>query len=362
MRRGGPPRPRCAKGGAGPAGLGKPLRSIVTLAAALIGGALATALGVPAGPLVGGAVAATLVVAGGRGGAVPIALRDLAFSAIGVTLGAGIGPDVLSDLARWPLSLGALAVAVALIMAASGRLLGRLGMERGTAMLAVSPGALSLALSLSEETGRDTRSVSILQAVRLLTVTVALPPVLSLMGQSGAPAPQAAAAADTGYGAGLVLLGLTFLAGRLGGRLGVPAAMLLAGVTVSGAAHVSGLVVGRLPAPVTFVGFAVAGAVIGARFEGVTRREILRTGRLGLVLTAVAVAIAAAAAWAVSWALALPFGQVMVAFAPGGVEAMASMALFLGHDPVYVGTHHIARILGLALVLPWFVPRSGRGP
>ena len=333
------------------------------MVAAVLGGALAAWAGVPAGPLVGGAVAATLAVATGRGGAVPPRLRDLAFATIGVTLGAGIEPDILSDLARWPLSLAALAGVVALTMVASGSLLTRrLRMERGTALLAVSPGALSLAIAISEETRRDTRSVAILQAVRLLAVTVALPPLLTLAGPSGPVHSPTAPPADTGYGAGVLLLALAFALGRLGARARVPAAFLLAGVAVSGGAHAAGLVVGRLPGPLTFAGFAVAGAVIGARFEGVTLPELRRTGALALGLTGVAVLIAAAAAGLVAPLLGMPFGQVMVAFAPGGVEAMASMALFLGHDPVYIGTHHILRILGLAVALPWLLARIGPPP
>ena len=328
----------------------------------MLGGALAAWAGVPAGPLVGGAVAATLAVATGRGGAVPTRLRDLAFATIGVTLGAGIEPDILSDLARWPLSLAALAGVVALTMVTLSSLLTRRGMERGTALLAVSPGALSLAIAISEETRRDTRSVAILQAVRLLAVTVALPPLLALAGPSGPVHSPTAPPADTGYGAGILLLALAFALGRLGARTRVPAAFLLAGVAVSGGAHAAGLVVGRLPGPLTFVGFAVAGAVIGARFEGVTLPDLRRMGVLALGLTGVAVLIAAAAAGVVAPLLGMPFGQVMVAFAPGGVEAMASMALFLGHDPVYVGTHHILRILGLAVTLPWLLARIGPPP
>ena len=50
--------------------------------------------------------------------------------------------------------------------------------------------------------------------------------------------------------------------------------------------------------------------------------------------------------------LELPFTQVWIAFAPGGLEAMAAMAIALGFDPAYVGTHHILRFIGLALVVP----------
>jgi uncharacterized membrane protein AbrB (regulator of aidB expression) len=42
----------------------------------------------------------------------------------------------------------------------------------------------------------------------------------------------------------------------------------------------------------------------------------------------------------------------MAAFAPGGLEAMAMLAFAMGLDPLYVGAHHLARFMGLGLVLP----------
>ena len=50
--------------------------------------------------------------------------------------------------------------------------------------------------------------------------------------------------------------------------------------------------------------------------------------------------------------LGLPFGQVWVAYAPGGVEAMAAMAIALGYDSAFVATHHLFRIILLLFLLP----------
>jgi hypothetical protein len=47
-----------------------------------------------------------------------------------------------------------------------------------------------------------------------------------------------------------------------------------------------------------------------------------------------------------------PFAQIWIAYAPGGVEGMAAMALSLHLDPVFVATHHIFRILALIGLLP----------
>lgn len=329
----------------------------ITIGVAALGALVATGAGLPAGPLLGAALSVTAFALAGGQARVPDRLRDLAFATIGVALGAGIGPGFLSDLVRWPLSLAVLAGVIILTMALSSLLLRRGGMEAGTALLAISPGALSVALSLSEETGRDTRTVAILQAVRLLALTVALPPVLTAT--TGMPQVDRGplTAVDTGYIAGAALLAFAMAGGWLGARLRVPAAYLLAGFAVSGAAHVGGLLKGQLPAPASFAGFFIAGAVIGVRFRGVTAAEARRSIGLALGLTALATGIAAAAAAVLAPALGMPIGQVMIAFAPGGVEAMASMALFLDYDPVYVSVHHVARILALVMVLPWLLSR-----
>lgn len=50
--------------------------------------------------------------------------------------------------------------------------------------------------------------------------------------------------------------------------------------------------------------------------------------------------------------LGLPFGQLWVSYAPGGVEAMVAMALSLGYDSAFVATHHLFRIILLIFILP----------
>ena len=56
--------------------------------------------------------------------------------------------------------------------------------------------------------------------------------------------------------------------------------------------------------------------------------------------------------------MGLPFGQVWLAYAPGGIEAMAIMAFALHLDAAFVGAHHVLRILGLSLLSPWWRRRG----
>jgi hypothetical protein len=64
-------------------------------------------------------------------------------------------------------------------------------------------------------------------------------------------------------------------------------------------------------------------------------------------------AVAAAGAALTSLLGGLPLPLTLLAFAPGGLEAMIIMAFALGLDPAYVAAHQIARYVGLVLLMPF---------
>ena len=67
---------------------------------------------------------------------------------------------------------------------------------------------------------------------------------------------------------------------------------------------------------------------------------------------AVAMVIAVAGALFTSFVAGLPFALTLLAFAPGGLEAMTIMAFALNLDPAYVAAHQVARDIGLVLLMP----------
>ncbi|MEM7490072.1 MAG: AbrB family transcriptional regulator [Pseudomonadota bacterium] len=325
-------------------------RAVLALGAGGLGAMAAVALSVPAGALLGATLAVTaLALVGGRP-QVPDPLRDVAFATIGLTLGAGITPDILSDLARWPASLAAMVVALAILTAAAAVTLHRLyRLDRRTALLATSPGALSYTLALSVEGRADAPAVAVVQSVRLLAITLLVPPLLTLGDPTSQPSDAASA---MGIPATLVLLAVACLAGPLFVRAKIPGAWLMAGVSVSGAAHLAGWVEGRPDPRLLALGFTIAGAVIGARFADISRAQLRMMAGAAAIVAAIAVGGSFLLSWPVAAWLDLAHGQVWVAFAPGGVEAMAAIAVALGYDPVYVAVHHMVRLLILFAVLP----------
>lgn len=324
----------------------------IALGIAFPAAALLAAAGVPAGALLGATAAVAAAALAGLRPVVPGLLRNLAFTIIGLSLGAGITRDILDDIARWPVSLLGLALTIILTMALTAHLLvRRFGIRPDTAALSVSPGALSYAVVLASQGHGDLRSVVVMQSVRLLLVTLCLPPAIAAL--AGTP-PAAVAGAgpvpDWLATAALAVAGMTL--GWALERLRLPAAYLLAGLATSGGAHALEWVHGPLPDPVVFFGFAVTGAVIGSRFTQIARADLLRLAMAGLAVTVVSVTLSAVGAVVVSGLTGLSFPAVWVAFAPGGVEGMAAMGLALGYDPAFVATHHIFRIAFVIALLP----------
>jgi len=58
--------------------------------------------------------------------------------------------------------------------------------------------------------------------------------------------------------------------------------------------------------------------------------------------------------------LSMRAGEVLIAYAPGSVDAMMLLALALHLDPVYVGAHHVVRIFLISLTAPLVARRIAR--
>lgn len=325
---------------------------VITLVIGAIGAYVAHLAGLPAAALIGSTLAVSAVSFCRLPTRVPIWLRNMAFAAIGCSLGSGINSDFLELAVKWPVSLSGLVVVMGVILlSGSWVLTAFFGQSRTTAVLAASPGALTYSLAIAATGVGDARAIIVIQSIRLLSITTGLPLVLDLLdlphGSGGASVQGSVTLVAT---AGLFLL--TLLAGYLLNRWRLPAAYLIAGVLVSGLFHYLGIVSGRPQSGFLLTGFVITGSVIGARFTSIPLADIKRLVTAALAVVVVSSAVAALFAVLAAQLLGLPFGQVWVSYAPGGVEAMAAMALSLGYDSAFVATHHLFRIILLLFILP----------
>ena len=52
--------------------------------------------------------------------------------------------------------------------------------------------------------------------------------------------------------------------------------------------------------------------------------------------------------------------DILVAYAPGAMDAMLALALTLHIDPIFVGAHHLSRFIFVTLAIPGIVHLFGR--
>jgi len=118
------------------------------------------------------------------------------------------------------------------------------------------------------------------------------------------------------------------------------------------AAKLTGVFEGAIPAPLVVVTFVLVGALIGARFQGVSRQEIARASIGGLIATAMTVGIVTLVAWGASLFVDMPFAQIWLGLSPGGLEAMGALGVALGLDTAFIAAHHVSRLLLLTFAIP----------
>jgi hypothetical protein len=315
-------------------------------------------LDLPAAYLSGSMLAVAIWVVAGRKAGLPDPLSNISYIATGSLLGAGIDQNSLASLANWPLSLIMLGISIVVLLALVRTYLLRVhNFERNTAILCSVPGALSYVVAVAAEVGADTRRVAVIQTVRLATVMVLIPVIVGYT-DVHTPLPNAIPKELLDWQEIAMVLGLSALGVPLGSLLRVPAPYFTGPMVISGALFMTGTVEGAVPAYILYPPLIICGATIGTRFAGSTARFLVSCTKAGVGATALGLAITSLFAWPTASFLDLPFMQVWLAFAPGGLEAMTVLAFTLDTDPAFVAGHQIIRFLAVSMIVPFMLGKS----
>jgi uncharacterized protein len=229
------------------------------------------------------------------------------------------------------------------------------GWNTVTAIFASVPGGLAQVMALAAEERRncDLRGVAIVQTLRVMILTVVVPAGLSLAGRAAAVRPRASPIAVTEAPVGFaILVGAASVLALLLLRLGFRGGAFFGPLAISAVLHGGGFIEVTMPSWLATAAMVGLGTMSGGRFSGMPFRLLL--GYLGAALGAFAVSLVVTAAIGVAVTLAapLPVAEVIVAYAPGAVDAMMILSLALNLDPVFVGAHHLARVFVVSLGLP----------
>ena len=335
-----------------------------TLAIAAAGGVALGLTGFPAGWLSGSILAVAAAALAGRPLLMPAPLTRTIFVLIGISLGAVVTPETLHGMATYPLSIGALIAAMILISFAGTAYLCLVHRwDLLSAYLASSPGGLSQVLVVAAELGAELRAIAIVQSMRVVIIAVGLPAGLSLLGFAGHAARRGNGPMTLALGGELaILVAASAIAALIAFRFRFPGGLLFGAMFASAALHGSGLVHAVVPPWVANTAMVALGAVVGARFTNTPLRLLANYLGAGFGSFAISVVIAAAFAALLINTVSLPVAEVMIAFAPGSVDAMMLLALALHLDPVYVGAHHVTRIILVSMAMPLIARRVARKP
>src|SRR5229473_1611368 len=236
----------------------KILSALEALVIGTAGGLLFLWANLPGGLISGAMVAVGIAALAGRPLAVPPLMTQTVLVLLGISLGSLVSRQLIQHVSSYPLTIGLLALATFCSTFGSSLYLQRVhGWDQTSALLAGSPGALSQIVILAAEKGADVAGIAMVQTMRVIILTAALPLILALTGIAASAPPT------------------------------------IASVIATSVLHGTGVIEGGLPPWVRGVALVGIGALIGTRFARIKPSTMLSHVNAALGSFAVAIIISA---------------------------------------------------------------------
>ncbi|RZI89946.1 MAG: AbrB family transcriptional regulator [Pseudomonas sp.] len=305
------------------------LRWLALIGCAAASGQLLHALAVPAGLFLGPMLTAIAFGVSGAGLRLHKQVFRFGQGCVGLMVAHSMSWTVLAALAQsWPVMLITTLLTV-LLSAVVGLATVRYGgISAATAAWGTAPGAASAMVSMAEAHGADPRIVATMQYVRVVCVVMIGALVSHLLGAGDIASKALVPAASTPAVQlnqllpclAVIVIGIT-LAAKL------PAGALLAPLLIGSALQLSGLMQITLPGWLLAFAYGAIGCYVGLRFDRATVRYVgsrlptMIAGATGLI------ALCAGCAWLLAWVTGHDFLSMYLATSPGGLDAMAIIAV-----------------------------------
>ncbi|WMT76080.1 AbrB family transcriptional regulator [Bradyrhizobium sp. Ash2021] len=336
------------------------LNTLETLAIGSAGGLLFLWAHLPGGLISGAMIAVGIAALAGRPLGVPPLLTQSVLLLLGISLGSLVSRQLIQHMGSYPLTIGLLALATFCSTFGSSLYLQRVhGWDQTSAFLAGSPGALSQITILAAERGADVPAIAVVQTMRVIILTAALPLLLSLTGVAPSSPPAVIAAIASPLELATLIVASVAVALLL--RLAkFPASWMFGAMIASSVLHGTALIEGGLPPWVRSVALVGIGALIGSRFARMKASTLLSHVNAALGSFVIAIIISAIFVAVIALTTHVRFADVIVAFAPGAMDAMLALALTLHIDPIFVGAHHLSRFVFVTITTPGIIHLFGR--
>jgi hypothetical protein len=338
----------------------KTLQALEALSIGTIGGVLFLVAGLPGGLISGAMLAVGVAAMLGRPLSVPPHLTQAVLVMLGISLGSLMSLQLLQHLGTYPLTIGLLALATFCTTFGSSFYLQRMhGWDRTSAFLAASPGALSQIAILAIEKGADMPAIAVVQTLRVIILTAALPLILAVSGMTSSSAPTLTMTVASPIGL-VGLIGASVSVSLLLRMAKFPASWLFGAMIGSSILHGAGLIEGGLPPFLRGVALIGIGTLIGSRFTRMKSKTLFSHLNAGIGSFVIAIVITSAFVAVIALTTHVQLADILVAYAPGAMDAMLALALTLHIDPIFVGAHHLSRFIFVTIATPGIVHLFGR--
>lgn len=332
-----------------------------TIALGACGGALFYALNLPL-PWMLGAIVVTLIGTLARWNLTgPEKARPFVVAIIGVMLGSGFKPDTFDHLDQWLISLAGLVLCVLVSVLLVQAYLHRFGgQSRVTALFSAMPGGVVEMVEIGRAEGGDEKAIILAHVWRIILVIAAVAFWFRLVLGFEVDGMMPMSTHPTGMLDLAILGGCAALGSALGLWLKLPAPTFIGPMVLSAAAHMTGLTYSSPPLALVIIAQIILGVVVGCRFKGSHAVDVFHALKLALVSTAIMMAVAAGLAWGVHLCTGHSTEQLLLAYAPGGLNEMSLVSLAIQADVAFVATHHLFRIVVLLLLAGTLLARIAK--
>ncbi|MEL6701317.1 MAG: AbrB family transcriptional regulator, partial [Pseudomonadota bacterium] len=277
--------------------------------------------------------------------------RPYVVAVIGVMLGSGFKPDTFDQLEQWAMSLAGLVLCIAVSAFLVQGYLSRFGgQSRVTALFSAMPGGVVEMVEIGRAEGGDEKAILLAHVWRIILVIAAIAFWFRLVLGFEVDGMMPMSSSPTGPIDLLILGGCAVLGSALGLRLKLPAPTFIGPMTLSAVAHMTGLTYGSPPLFLVIAAQIILGVIVGCRFKGSQSRDVFEALKLAVVSTAIMMAVAVSVSWAVHFVTGHSTAQLLLAYAPGGLNEMSLITLAIQADVAFVATHHLFRIVVLLTI------------
>lgn len=338
----------------------QPVLAAIALGAG--GGALFYTLNLPL-PWMLGAIVVTLICTLAQWNlSGPEKARPFVVAVIGVMLGSGFKPDTFDHLDQWAMSLVGLVLCIAFSAFLVQGYLSRFGgQSRVTALFSAMPGGVVEMVEIGRAEGGDEKAILLAHVWRIILVIAAIAFWFRLVLGFEVEGMMPLSSSPTGPIDLVVLGACAVLGSALGLGLKLPAPTFIGPMTLSAVAHMTGLTYGSPPLFLVIAAQIVLGVIVGCRFKGSQLQDVFHALKLAVVSTTIMMAVAASFAWVVHFPTGHSSAQLLLAYAPGGLNEMSLITLAIQEDVAFVATHHLFRIVVLLTIAGTVLARIARG-